>query len=763
MLVEKTGKKIVVLLLLVFSFTYRLLLMTWNSFPPGADIGLHESVIKSITSGQPSLFVNYYHMGGGISGTNPGYHLFVALATTAMGAPDYLMQSFVVSFFSAVSVLCIFLIVRQIWSESGAFIAAFLAIFAAGDISMLNWSGYPNLIALVLISIIFYLYLQHARFSLKTYLVITSLFVGALFLTHIFSSFVFGAITIVTLLVSAIFKKKTGLSKRQVVSWVLPILFGALLVSPYLVMSIPVYFSPESTITGAVSETKQALLTSGLISIEVVLLSLIPVFLFFVFSKIYKQRYITMPTVLFAVWILVPAIMTQSHVLGVYLDYERFQYYMYAPVIICLALLIETGSRVLSQKTVQLYKMIKERTLKNRGITLRNTPKAVVYNKVVYSTSILCLLLFSMFCTPLLTPPSEGIVEGSFYQVMTPSGYAAIEWIKTSTPNNSVFVADGGYGWWLSGFAQRPTLSAVNPQCLILTHEIEPAQIATNILNSDSFIDNGLMQVNYYKSHVDGNSFEVSARLNGSSVLYPVLSIKDTQISIFYRNNATAQHMNVAKLQTTDTQVKNGSNWASFQIIMENQELVFTQSVTLYTGVKFAKISINVQSKAADLNMDWLYVPFSSRGTPNQYSNNIGFVDSSTNILNQMIFPSNELGTATVMQENPDYFELVKNLEGKTTAQIEFFTGLCPYQSPKTDQTRYIQEYMANNARTYLDKVSNTPITFFDYQTAIKTWNISYIAVTNPERVPRFSADEFFSCVYRNDEIAIFKVNTNQN
>ena len=36
-----------------------------------------------------------------------------------------------------------------------------------------------------------------------------------------------------------------------------------------------------------------------------------------------------------------------------------------------------------------------------------------------------------------------------------------MQWLKQNTPENSVLVADALYGWWLGGFAQRPTLSAV--------------------------------------------------------------------------------------------------------------------------------------------------------------------------------------------------------------------------------------------------------------------------------------------------------------
>ena len=57
-------------------------------------------------------------MGGGLSATNPGYHIFTAFVISMTQLPDYaLMQGLVASFFSAFMVLSAFLLVRQIWNE----------------------------------------------------------------------------------------------------------------------------------------------------------------------------------------------------------------------------------------------------------------------------------------------------------------------------------------------------------------------------------------------------------------------------------------------------------------------------------------------------------------------------------------------------------------------------------------------------------------------------------------------------------------------
>src|SRR4030065_1568814 len=198
-------KYLLLLFILVFSFIYRLLIIHWATFPPGADIGLHNSVIYSITkSGNTSFFWNYYQMGGGLSLTFPGYHIFVSFIIFLTGIPDFLAHSLVVSLFSTSIVAVAFLIVRKMWGESTGFIVAFLAAISRFDIEMLFWGGYPNVVTLMLIHLILYLFLQTERFSLSTFLATTSLLCGALFLTHSLSALVCDRTVLVVVVFAAI-------------------------------------------------------------------------------------------------------------------------------------------------------------------------------------------------------------------------------------------------------------------------------------------------------------------------------------------------------------------------------------------------------------------------------------------------------------------------------------------------------------------------------------------------------------------------------
>jgi len=109
-----------ILLLAIFAFAlvYRLILVFWQTYPPGADIGLHNSLIHSITQGGNTNFLwNYYHMGGGTSNTFPGYHIFVSFVIAFTGLPDYLVQALVAVIFSSLLVPVAFLIIRKLLNE----------------------------------------------------------------------------------------------------------------------------------------------------------------------------------------------------------------------------------------------------------------------------------------------------------------------------------------------------------------------------------------------------------------------------------------------------------------------------------------------------------------------------------------------------------------------------------------------------------------------------------------------------------------------
>ena len=377
---------------------------------------------------------------------------------------NYLAQTIIVALFSSLIVLCAFLIARAVWSESSALIVAFLAAVSSYDIEMLMWGGYPNVITLFLIPLTFYLFLQRARFSLTPFLLSTSILVGSIFLTHSLSAAVFVSTTVATVLIVMVSPKTFGTSRKNVFYWLLPLLGGAVLVSPFLANAVPAYLSQNSSFT-EVNTINQALLATRIVPLDIVL-ALFACFLpYFLLSKRYKGRFLSLPVFLLIMWLLVPLVLTQGFMFGLYVDYNRFLYFLVLPVIILFAVMIDHASGYFAQ-AVDTYRALTSQMQKTKKTVNRLGSRILtrITHKTVYSAFLLGFLLVLLFVFPLFLTPWEGVTIQSFYQVMSNPGYQAIQWAKQNAPVGSVFVSDALYGWWLGGFAQRPTLSAVSPQ-----------------------------------------------------------------------------------------------------------------------------------------------------------------------------------------------------------------------------------------------------------------------------------------------------------
>jgi len=484
-------KYLVLLLILIFAFTYRMWLMYLQDYPPGADIGLHNSVVHSITlSGNTDFLWNYYQMGGGVSLTFPGYHIFVSYLMLMTGLPEYLVHSLVAALFSSLIALCAFLITRTVWEESAALIVAFLVAISRFDIEILLWGGYPNVITLLLIPVTYYMLLQKAKFSLGPFLVTTALLSGAIFLTHSLSSAIFVGITFTTVILGTIFSKKIGAPRRHLLIWLAPLFLGAIVVSPFLLKVVPLYLSAS----GGMEAIQQALLSTRVLPLELVVPLLVLFPLFFLFSKERKKNFYTFSAFLLALWILIPTVLTQGYLFGLYIDYNRFLYFVVVPVIILIAIAIDHGSRFFARIIDTHSSLTKSSSPPiNDGKNTVSWLRSHATRKNTYAIFVLFFLLLSFSAVPIFLTPSRGTEISNFYQAMTGDCYEAIEWIRQETPIGSILVSDAYYGWWLSGFAQRPTWSAVDPQYLTLSRELWPAKVAKNLLDTDYMVDNGLI------------------------------------------------------------------------------------------------------------------------------------------------------------------------------------------------------------------------------------------------------------------------------
>lgn len=763
---------LLLVLILIFSFLYRVSMMLRETFPPGADIGLHNSIVQTIIQTGGSNFLwNNYHMGGGVSLTFPGYHIFVSYIILFTGLPDYVAQAFVVSFFSSLIVLIAFLITRKVWTVSAALIVAFLVAFSRFDIEMLMWGGYPNVTELMLIPIAFYIFLQRTKFSLSAFLVTASLLSGAIFLTHNLSALMFIAITSSAVILATVFSKRFAVRKgTYVFLWLLPLILGALIISPFLVQALPLLLGVNAgTFTGSASDVRLALMATQNMKFDFTypLLIGISILLTYLFSKKYHGKFFTVPTLLLSMWILIPAIGTQAFLIGLFTDYSRFTYYVYLPVIILIGLIIDYASGFLA-KTIDARFFSSERLprLKEKGRNILFRLRKLFPRKTLYAVFVLAFLLFSLFSVSMFAAPSQGISMQTYYQVMDNQLYDGMQWAKNFTPSNSVFTADATYGWWFAGFAQRQTLSANEPEYLINSREFLPAKNAKNLFDTDFVLDNGLIQVREDGGYIGRHNPQFLTNLNNSYFPYDFFNFNSGDSRIWCRVGEDIQNYTLAELPVREMHMENNSSYAAVVITKGNEFFNLTQVITVYQGVKFANMSITLGTSLADVHLDLAqFLLHTKYGWRYEAKNTIALIEYPVNVGGQLIFTEPEAPQIEVhTPENPSSIQLTYNLDGNSSAKIELFVGVFQVPSAFPDeatQADYNFNLTVSNAKTYADKVSDLPIDVFNYQEFLKDSNVSYVVCRDSEAVKRLVDDPFFSVVFANKEVTIFKVHLN--
>jgi hypothetical protein len=763
----KTSKKYLLLpLIFVFALVYRIVLMFWQNFPPGADIGLHASVINSITgSGNTNFLYDYYQMGGGQSLTFPGYHIFASAIMLMTGIPDYIAQALIVALFSSFIVLIAFLITRAVWTESAAFIVAFLAAVSRFDVEMLMWAGYPNVITLLLIPVVFYLFLRRERFSLTPFLVSSSILVGSIFLTHSLSAAVFVGITAATVFFALITPKMFGTTRKNVLYWLLPLLGGALLVSPFLVSAVPAYLSANSSFSAS-RVIDQAILATRVFPLDVVLALFACLLPYFLLSKKYKRRFLSLPSFLLIMWLFVPLVLTQGYMFGLYVDYNRFLYFLILPVIILFAVMIDHGSTYFAHLTDTYHTLTSQMKKTQRAANKWATRiSRGLTRKRVYTIFALGLILVFLVTLPIFLTPWQGVTIQSFYQVIDNPGYQAIQWAKQNTGPGSVFVSDALYGWWLGGFAERPTLSAVPPQYLTVNSELAPATVASNLLDTDFAVDNGYIQVREDGGYIGRHNPEFLADVNWTPFPVSFFQFNDSEITLLSQDAGSVQSTDVTQIPVTSMEMV-GAQTSSPSIIVNkaNSDFNYSEILTVSQGVMFANMTIVVQRENPKVSLDWINFILNSAGEFLQPLNNtVAMLDSGMKEVGQLIFVEDQPQVSSFNSENPCVTQLSYDLQGKSSAEIQILVGV--YQVTKNDV-----ENQASLNKTLMGNLQNEPkpsvslpMTTFDYKEAMRANSISYIASRDFEVNPKFANDPEFSLVFINNEVAIFKVRANIN
>ena len=644
---------------------------------------------------------------------------------------------------------------------------------------MLLWGGYPNTITLLLIPLTFYLFLQRDRFSTAPFLASTSLLAGSIFLTHSLSAAIFVGVTAATVLFVLISPRTFVTSRKTGFYWLLPIVLGAVLVAPFLLQAVPASLNANSSFTNSVGSKaiESALLSTRILPLEMILPMFGILAAFFVFSKRFNGRVLTLPVFLLAMWLFVPIILTQGYLAGFYIDYNRFLYFLILPAVIFIAVLIEYGADFFS-RIITTYRTLTRQTLQatqkvgNEKIARLS---AVLTNKRLYSFFIIFFLLLSFLTLPIFMGPIYNVGETiqSFYQVMNNPEWDAIQWAKANTPTNSVFVSDALYGWWFGGFAQRRTISAVDPQYLSIDEEFNKTQFARSLLDTDFLIDNGLVQVREDGGYIARHNPEILADLNWTYFPFSFFTFASNETQIRYEVNGILESVNLDELAVKNMQMDTDSQHVTITVVRGNDYFNYTQFTTVYKGIRFVNLTSTVDSSVPGVSLDWVDINVQSMGTQIPYNDNstIGMLDEGVKTFGQLIF-NTKTYRQSVLPGVPARIHLEYRLNGDSRGEIQISTSAYSADnnpniySDLTKKEAFFAKIMSINLGPQLPDPAKDWIQVFNYRKDMQSNDVSYVACRLPEFsviYPKFLKDPMFSLVFINAEVAIFRVNGNFN
>ncbi len=689
-------------------------------------------------------------MGGEPLATPPGFHFFTAILILFTGMPLLFAQLITAAFFSSVIVFPAYLISRKIWrSHSAGVLAAFFVAISALSLEMISWGGYTNVISLALIVTIFYLFLRDLDQPRHVNLLVGTMLFGSIILTHTFTLFVFFPILIlyfVSLLIGKARKLKEIKLLGTLRFFTVSVVLGILVVSPWLLRVFNFYMgaSSEGVLLGGMAENRNLIVANRSIDsiILVLLIVLIPTFFMF---KASRKRYIDNGSLLLVIWFLVPVVMTQSHVFGVFVDYSRFLYFIDFPGI----LMISAGLFYLFRYTsiaIRKFSRIKWNWVKK------------IVPAVVFTASLFIFIVLS----PWSIFPGDAIERVDFYTTIQEPEATAMEWIQNRTPESSVFVADHLYGWWLSGVGKRTTLSAASLEFLLYSHEMEVAKSAQLLIDTEYYIDNGLIQVRedgpYFSRHNPVFSIKT-----WSGEPYELLHVQDNETVLYYyrinkygkRDYGNTNLLNM-KMVGAPTITEN-ENSTILTITRENDLLTVNKTLTVHRGVRFAELYYEIKTKNIQTNVYEILFPIFTREgnvTRDPWIPMFGLHDPYQRVCGQVIFKENYPADITP-RLNPSRVEMLYRFQWNRYMKIKFLVGVFDAGDLNPDEVNSIYYELSESP---LEKVSIDPLITWNYNEMIEEYNLSFVVCRDYRVYPKFSGDPKFRVVFKGGNIAVFQV-----
>ncbi|KON30014.1 hypothetical protein AC477_05300 [miscellaneous Crenarchaeota group-1 archaeon SG8-32-1] len=780
------------LILFAFSFLFRAAIIFHNPNPPSSDIGLHGSIINLILDQGILPNWNPYHMGGETLATPPGFHFFVTTLILLTGMELIFAELITAAFYSSIIVFPAYIVAKKIWRNSNAgLFASFFAAISALSLEMISWGGYTNIVSLFVIITIFYLFIKDTDTPRHSHLVVGAILFGCLIITHTFTLVVVFPILglYLALMLMGNYKKLQDLKIRNLLRFFgVSIFAGAIAVSPWILRVFGFYVSAssEGAATGGL-DNKNLILTNRAVDSVILLLIIVVIPAIFMFRSSRKKPFDNSSLFLIA-WFIVPIVMTQGYLFGVVTDYSRFMYFIDFP-----------GILIISAGLFYLFRYTGIAIKRNSKINWKNFKKALPI------TGFMTIIFILVLVSPWSIVPENAMNRANYYSTIHEAEESTLKWISNNTSNDSILVADHLYGWWLGGIGKRVTLSAAELEFLIYSHELEVAKDTQLLLDTNYFIDNGLIQVREDGGFVTNKSLKIGIDAWDGKT-FPIFSTQDGGISFeFYPPGAPlADNRSLSELKIVGTpNIISNDNNITFSVQYEDELFIVNRNMTVKKGIEHVELTYNIIVKDSQtiLYHVWLpiYVGQGSMTLPeDKFYLNVTIPEKG--LYYNMTAEKNELyrwfgfyywdqvfGQVIFKEDTPAWIEYIKSeptrvemkflYNNTRNINIKMQIGVFSEELKWPDEVKlkYLYEFLNTTQdmnpqepiKEYLNEMFNVtnqnktqPITVWDYNEMIndQNYNISYVISRDKNEYLKFAEDPKFRLILNSGKVAVFQV-----
>lgn len=528
---------------------------------PGNDPAVHLG--KSAT-----IVINQRVSYSAVPWYPPLFHTVVAILQMFAGTLDVLASAFIlkllISTFYVLILLSTYLLCRKLFGTGVAVASAVFTILAIPLIEMIFWGGYANFMGLAYIAFIFYIISKDLHDMKKMLLLFVVAF--TIVMSHQLATFVFVLLFVPIFVINSLSgsKRKTLVYLAVVVGGGLAILawyaqmfieYSSMIIEHvFFAMQENVYLIPEVEIDALIRNYFGATILLAFIAIPVTAVWL-------------KQKQNLKATILLFVWFAIPFVLSQSYLFGLYLPYDRFVYFFATPVVILVAIL-----------TYSLTKILPE-------LTERIVPKIKYKKIIILATKVLALILVaSLFVVQAQYFTERTETFPDFYKTASIQSYYAGLWIQEHGPTEGTVVSSRSPGSWLNVLSFHHTIEETNP-----LYSRNP--IAESIVYSFYEAENDRMLLREYKHESKNAGQEIHLNLN--NLWKSGVSLPNDKANLIY-TDPYGRWITIP-LNSTDITV----SWKT-QTETEAQ-LVTEYKHELFTVTKVATLSSN----SSIINVSW--------------------------------------------------------------------------------------------------------------------------------------------------------------